>query len=116
MVEQHHSVLGDLQRVLVSHVATTIRDFVDNFEFAESIDWKTSILEAFEDCLEEKQCQQKLGIKSNGFLSRFRRRSIPAKTDKCWKELSIFLWKAHQDFHMKQLSRTGAGHGPPVEV
>lgn len=116
VVEQHHSVLGDLQRVLVPHVATTIRDYVENFGFAQSNDGKRVIIDAFQDCMEEKQCQQKLGMKSNGIFSRFRRRNIPAKTDKCWKELSFFLWQVHQDYRAMKLKRASDGPDPPLEV
>ena len=116
VVEQHQSVLGDLQRVLVPHVATTIRDYIENFGFAQNNDGKKLIIDAFQDCMKDKQCQQKLGIKSNTIFSRFRRRNIPAKTDKCWKGLSFLLWQVHQDYRAKKLSSAGDGADPPSEV
>lgn len=110
VVEQHKSVLGDLQRVRIAHVTYTIRDYVEQFGFAKSNDGKELFLEAFQDCLEEKQCQQELGLKANGLFSRFRQRNIPAKTDKSWKELSFFLWKIHQTYRINKLSNVEQGH------
>jgi hypothetical protein len=109
VVEQHKSVMGDLQRVRIPHVAHAIRDYVETFGFADSKDGKELFLEAFQDCLEEKQCQQQLGLKAKGLFSRFRQRNLPPKTDKSWKELSIFLWKIHQDYRINKLGTVEEG-------
>ena len=116
VVEQHQSVLGDLQRVLVSHVGTTVRDYVETFGFATSDVGRELFLQAFQDCLDETQCQQSMGIKKKGLFSRFRRRNIPVKTDKSWKELSIFLWKVHQAYRTNRLSRTQEGYDSLLNV
>lgn len=110
VVEQHKSVLGDLQRVRIANVAHTISDYVEHFGFANSDDGKELFRETFQDCLEEKQCQLQLGLQANGLFSRFRQRNLPAKTDKSWKELAIFLWKIHQNYRVNKLSTVEDGH------
>lgn len=110
VVEQHHSVMGDLQRVVVPHITTTIRDYVQFYDFAKSRDGTELLLEAFEDCFGDDECQSRMGIRKKGLFARFRRRNIPGKKDKSWKELSIFLWKIHQEYRHRRLSKTGSGY------
>jgi hypothetical protein len=104
VVEQHQSVLGDLERIRVFHVATTIRDFIQHFGFIDDNDAKEILLESFQDCFEDQKCTKRLGTNSQFFLSRLNRRKLPPKTDKSWKELAILVWKVHQEFHMNKLS------------
>mmetsp|Transcript_22769 Transcript_22769/g.37714 ORF Transcript_22769/g.37714 Transcript_22769/m.37714 type:complete len:619 (-) Transcript_22769:63-1919(-) len=116
VVEQHSSVMGDLQRVVVPHITTTIRDYVQFFDFASSEDGSELLLQAFEDCFGDTECQSGMGIRKKGLFARFRRRNIPAKTDKSWKELSIFLWKIHQAYRSKRVSRTQDGYDSLLNV
>lgn len=110
MVEQHASVLGDLQRVLAPHVTHTVREYVNFFGFAKSRDGKDLLLRTFDDCAIDEDCKARMGIKKKGLFARFRQRAIPPKTDKSWKELSIFLWEAHQEYRHKRLSKIQGGY------
>ena len=116
VVEQHKSVLGDLQRVLVSHAGATIRNFIENFGFAENLDEKNCVIESFEECQVELECQKRLGIQPKGFLARFRRRNIPSKADKSWRELSFFLWKIHQECRTNKLSESNESRDASLDV
>jgi hypothetical protein len=104
VAEQHPSVLGDIERIRVFHVATTIHDFIQHFGFIGDDNSREIILEAFQDCFEDEKCTKRLGTTSHFFLSRLHRRKLPPKTDKSWKELAILIWKAHQEFRINKLS------------
>jgi hypothetical protein len=116
VVEQHHSVMGDLQRVVVPHITTTIRDYVQYFDFAGNNEGSELLLQVFEECFGDVDCQSRMGIRKKGFFARFRRRNIPGKTDKSWRELSIFLWKTHQTYRSKRLGRTKDGYDSLLKV
>ena len=107
--QQHERVLGDLNRVMVSHVVTVLRDFVREFGFAGSTEGQRLFVRAYEDCLDDAACRKELGFPKRGILSPFRR-SIPPRTDRVWKNMALWLWQRHQAYRNHKLTQTKKGY------
>ena len=115
--EQHKSVMGDLNRVMVPHVLQVIKDYIDFFGFATSEEGQKLVLEQFDECSNDTKCRANIGMEKKGLLRKiFRRRTLPKSTDKSWKELSLWLWKVHQKYRSQRLGRTKQGYDSLLNV
>jgi hypothetical protein len=58
VVEQHIPAMGDLNRVLVPHVLTTVRDY----GFGNNDEARNHILSSYRECQESEPCRVEMGI------------------------------------------------------
>lgn len=115
VMEQHGAVMGDLDRILVGHTVRVVRDFVQEFGFANNDDARNEIIAAYSDCQADESCQKDVGLEKKGLLARFRKK-IPVATDPSWRGCAIWLWKAHQAYRAKRLSQSKKGYDSLLDI
>mmetsp|Transcript_10971 Transcript_10971/g.15461 ORF Transcript_10971/g.15461 Transcript_10971/m.15461 type:complete len:669 (-) Transcript_10971:407-2413(-) len=97
VTKQHSKVMGDLDRVRVSHCIKTIRNYLVEFGFQNDLASRQFIIDAYNNCLDSEECLQDLGIQKQSFFF-LRKHPIPPPTDKTWNNLSIWLWQIHNTY------------------
>jgi transposase len=109
VMEQHGAVMGDLDRTLVGHTVGVVRDFVQEFGFANNEEARKEIVAAYSDCQADDLCRKEVGLEKKGLLARFRKK-IPVATDPSWRGCAIWLWRAHQAYRTKRLGQSKKGY------
>ena len=120
--QQHTRVLGDLNRVVISHVLTVMRDYIRAFGFGDTDTDGPGheLVRAYDACRDSRPCQKAMGF-PDGMLSLSKltlpfRRTVPEKDDPVWKNLALWIWQQHQTYrrhsrHKHSSSSDGVGVG-----